>query len=223
MARGARDRLPVGTWVHPDPEILASQGALSGGLVAGWAAHAIPGMEGMEVRLQQPDAAFLDVGVGVAAISIEMCRRFPALRAVGLDPHEPALAQTRRDVANAGLAGRIELRSTGVEALGEDSAFDLANVPLMFLPPDVVRVGLQAVWKALRPGGWALVQVVAGPGDELIPSMTRLLCALWGSDPTVPDRVVEMLNEAGYVDTAIFPPWPGPPLRHVVGRKPLTW
>jgi hypothetical protein len=67
-----------------------------------------------------------------------------------------------------------------------------------------------------------LVQVVAMPGDGRVPAVTRLLCALWGSDPTVPDRVVEMLNEAGYVDTAILPSWPGPPARHVVGRKAVT-
>jgi predicted O-methyltransferase YrrM len=141
---------------------------------------------------------------------------------VGLDPHEPALAEARRNVAKAGLTDRIELRSTGVEALDEDSAFDLANVPIMFLPPGVAERGLQAVWKALRPGGWVLVQVVAMPGDGRVPAVTRLLCALWGSDPTVPDRVVEMLNEAGYVDTAILPSWPGPPARHVVGRKAVT-
>jgi hypothetical protein len=92
----------------------------------------------------------------------------------------------------------------------------------MFLPPGVAERGLQAVWKALRPGGWVLVQVVAAPGDELVPAVTRLVCALWGSDPTVPGRVVEMLNQAGYVDTAILPPWPGPSARHVVGRRAPT-
>ena len=127
-------------------------------------------------------------------------------------------------MASAGLTGRIELRPTEVKALDEGSAFELANVPIMFLSADVAERGLQAVWKALRPGGWVPVQVVAAPGDELVPAMTRLLCALWGgSDPTVPDRVLEMLDKAGYVDTAILPSWPGPPARHVVGRKALTW
>jgi SAM-dependent methyltransferase len=223
LAQRARHHALTGTWVHSDPEILGSQGALSAGLVTGWVSHAISSMEGLGERLRQESAAFLDVGVGVAAISIEMCRRFPMLRAVGLDPHEPALAEAKENVAGAGLTGRIELRPTGVEALDEGSAFDLANVPIMFLPADVAERGLQAVWKALRPGGWVLVQVVAAPGDELVPAMTRLLCALWGSDPTVPDRVLEMLDKAGYVDTAILPSWPGPPARHVVGRKALTW
>jgi hypothetical protein len=110
-----------------------------------------------------------------------------------------------------------------VEALDEDSAFDLANVPIMFLPADVAERGLQPVGKALRPGGWALVQIVAAPGDELVPATTRLLCALWGSDPTAPDRVLDTLDKADYVDTLILPSWPGPPVRHVVRRRALTW
>ncbi len=42
-----------------------------------------PGVPRVLERLKSTTAAFLDVGTGVAAVSIELCRRFPRLRPSG--------------------------------------------------------------------------------------------------------------------------------------------
>jgi 2-polyprenyl-3-methyl-5-hydroxy-6-metoxy-1,4-benzoquinol methylase len=210
-------------WTYSDPAILQAQGARSAVLVDAWVKGAIPTLEGLESRLGQPGAAFLDVGAGVGALAISMCRHFPNLRAVGIDPFEAALVQGRTNVESTGLSDRIELRPVAVQDLDEQAVYDLAQLPVMFLSAVVLGKGLAAVREALRPGGWVMLQVLAAPvpGDDLVASVLRLVCVLWGSEPTAPERVVEMLKEAGYVQPAVLPPVPGPPVRYVVGRRPL--
>lgn len=59
--------------------------------------------------LNAEGASFLEVGVGVAAIAIEMARLWPSLRVVGIDGWAPALAVARENVRATDLASRIEL------------------------------------------------------------------------------------------------------------------
>ena len=79
----------------------------------------IPRIDGLAARLECPTASFLDVDVGVAALSITMARLWPALRVVGIDLWEPALALARQYVADADLGDRIELRQQAVEELAD--------------------------------------------------------------------------------------------------------
>jgi predicted O-methyltransferase YrrM len=46
-----------------------------------------------------------------------MCRAFPQIRVVGVDPFDAALAIARENIAREGLAERIELRRSSVEEL----------------------------------------------------------------------------------------------------------
>jgi hypothetical protein len=79
------------------------------------AEHGVPGLSGLAERLSAPSASFLGVGVGVGVIVIEMCRTYPTLRVVGL---EPAAAPRREALANieaAGYSDRIEGHDQRVE------------------------------------------------------------------------------------------------------------
>lgn len=96
----------------------------------------IPHLDGLTARLEAPTAAFLDIGVGVAALSIAMTRLWPTLRVVGIDPWEPALALARQNVATAGLSERIDLRQQAVEDLTDQAAFDLVWVSQPFVRTD---------------------------------------------------------------------------------------
>ncbi|HEX2053765.1 MAG TPA: class I SAM-dependent methyltransferase [Actinomycetota bacterium] len=216
----ARSRTLTSGWTYSDPELLQAQGTFSTGVVPAWTTQVIPTLEGLKNELQKPGAAFLDVGTGVASIAIAMCRHFPDLQVVGIDPHEPALVEGRKNVEKAGLANRIDLRRIGVEAMQEESTFTLANLPVLFLPTDVLQSGLRAVFTALRPGGWLIAQVPPTSGDTLAPSLFRLACALCGSRPLSPEEVKLMLHRTGYIQTAILPPLSGPFVRYVVARRP---
>jgi hypothetical protein len=62
-----------------------------------------------------------------------MCRTFPHVRAVGIDPYDAPLALARENVAPANLSDRIELRRIVVQDLRDEAAFDLAWLPIFFL------------------------------------------------------------------------------------------
>jgi hypothetical protein len=220
IVQKARSRTLTSGWTYSDPELLQAQGTFSTGVLAVWISQVIPSLDDLEKELQKRGAAFLDVGTGVAALAIAMCRQFPELRAVGIDPHGLALIEARKNVEKAGLSNRIDLRRLGVEALHEESTFTLANVPTLFLPADVLESGLRGVFTALRPSGWLITQVPPTSGDTLAPSLFRLSCALCGSQPLSLEQVKLMLDQAGYTQTAILPPLSGPFVRYVVARRP---
>ena len=58
-----------------------------------------PKLDGLAARLEAPGAAFLDVGVGVGLLGVEMARLWPNLRIVGIDVWPPSLALARQNVA----------------------------------------------------------------------------------------------------------------------------
>lgn len=206
-------------WRHTDSRILQAQGTRSSAIAGTWAEHVVPGLDGLD--LDAPGAVFLDVGTGVAALAIEVCRRFPSLRAVGLDPWAPALAEARGNVETAQLGHRISLRDGGVEELADDSAFDLAHVPVLFLSAEHAGRGLRGVRTALKPGGWVLLQVLGAPGHNLTSAVLRLCGVLWGGEGRMtPGLAEQMLVDAEYEDVRTFPALPGLPLRYVVGRRP---
>jgi 2-polyprenyl-3-methyl-5-hydroxy-6-metoxy-1,4-benzoquinol methylase len=169
-------------WIHTDPEILQAQGR-SGRAATRELAEVFPLLPGLQERLQSPGATFLDVGLGVGIVSIELCRIYPTLRVVGLEPCQAPAAEARRNIAAAGVEDRIELRSQRVEELTDQAVFDLAYFPQVFMPVDVVGEGLQRVQAALRPGGWITVVAINAPGHDLHAVTTRLLNILWGGSP----------------------------------------
>lgn len=216
----ARCRSISTSWQHVDPLILAEQGLRSAPLITMWAEQLFPKLDGLSQRLEATGGRFLDIGVGVAALAIAVCRRYPKVSGVGIDPWQPALSQARRSVAAAGLDRRIDLRADRFEDLDEESCYDLIHVPSMFFSGEILQRGVDRALAALRPSGWIVIQVMARSGTELLPAVARLWCALWGSDPVLPEQVMEMLARAGYEQTTFGRLKGGPPISHVVARRP---
>jgi 2-polyprenyl-3-methyl-5-hydroxy-6-metoxy-1,4-benzoquinol methylase len=216
-----RDHTLTPGWHFTEPDILHAQG--DGGVIFPQliADRLAPLLPDLRDRLATPTAAFLDVGTGVGRIAIEMCRRFPQLRVVGLDMQETPLKQAEQAVAIAGLADRIELRRQAVEDLNDRQAFDLAWLPQMFLSDQVFARGLRTVYEALRPGGWLLVASVARDGSDLSAAVSRLLDTLWGGDARTAEQVAELARQIGYAPVQILPTSPGEPLTALVAQRPL--
>ncbi|HEX6402388.1 MAG TPA: methyltransferase domain-containing protein, partial [Pseudonocardiaceae bacterium] len=165
-------------------------------------------------------ASFLDVGTGVGRLAIAMCEQYPGLRVVGLDSFDTPLVLARRNVADAGLEHRIKLRPQPVQDLADESCYDLAWVPVLFLPADVAARGVHRVRAALRPGGWVVLGSVAAGGEGLQPAIQRLIGLLFGSGRLFADHVAEMLRAAAYERVQVLPAAPGVPIRMIVGRRP---
>jgi hypothetical protein len=139
-------------WHNGDGAILLAQGRASIHLAQIIEQHLLPRMPEARAALLAGQAAFLDVGVGVAALSIAIAERFPGTQIVGLDVLPAALEIARTQIAVAEMRGVIELRLESVADLSEKDAFDLAWVPQMFLPQDDLGTGYSESGRRFAPG-----------------------------------------------------------------------
>ena len=205
-------------WSYTDADVLQSQGQASAAF-AGVIRHVVaPALPGLGERLAAHDAAFLDVGVGVGALAVAMSREWPAMRVVGIDTWDVALSIARRNVADAGLEGRIELRQTPVEELVESRAFDLVWLPGPFLPRNVLVAALGRVREALRPGGWVILALDGGQ-DELSVALGRLRAVRSGGVALDADEALSLLAESGLVEASAITAQIGLPSLLVAGRR----
>jgi SAM-dependent methyltransferase len=193
-------------WRHVDPKVLDAQGAGSSGFPAMFKAAVIPSLDDLGERLERPGASFLDVGVGVAHLAMAMCRAWPALRVVGIDPFETALAIARANVRQASLQDRIELRRGGIEELRDEEAFDLAWLPTVFIPSDIVPQAIQRVRTSLRPGGWAIVPTIGEVGTDLHRGVWALQNQLWGGPALSTAELESLAYAAGFSSVRTIPP-----------------
>ena len=210
---------PAG-WTHVDPRILQGQGAGSATLVPVLRNVIVSRLDGLSTHLDAAGAAFLDVGIGVAALSIAMCRAWPTLHVVGLDPFEPALVLARQNIAEAGLQDRIALRQIGAEDLTDADAFDLVWFSLPFVPDTILDTALAAVCRSLRPGGWLVTGTFGGPG-ELGMALARLRTARAGGRLLDSGGTETLLAVQGLTNIASFPPATWGPGILTVGRRPI--
>ncbi|HEY7020912.1 MAG TPA: class I SAM-dependent methyltransferase [Ktedonobacterales bacterium] len=224
LIEGAKRGTLRAGWTHTDPELLEAQGAGSTGAPAArmLSERLFPRLEGLVERLQAPTASFLDVGFGVGALSIEMCRIWPHLRVVGLEPQAAPLAEGQRNVAAAGLGERIALRAQWVEEMTEREAFDLAWLPQVFLPQEAFGSGLRVVREALRPGGWAILLAIGAPGSDPRAALGRLINVLWGGEARSSEEVERAAIAAGFDPVRSVPGSPGglTDATFVVARRP---
>jgi predicted O-methyltransferase YrrM len=205
FATARSDPQALAGWRHTDEDLLQAQGRLSASVIPMLAQVLFPHVPGLLGRLESGSGAFLDVGAGVAAVSIAMCRQYPAIRAVGLEPASVPFALARRNVVDAGMEHRIELRDRRVEELDDDAAFDVAWLPASFLSADTFSVALDTVHRALRPGGLLLTGALDPRGADGEGAVARLRLILWGGDSLTPDEVVAMIEAAGYVGVTAVP------------------
>jgi predicted O-methyltransferase YrrM len=191
-------------WAHTDERILQAQGVMSASAIDLLEAQVFPTMAGMKERLDAGDAVFLDVGAGVAAVSIGLCLRHPGLRAVALEPQAAPRRLAQGNVRDAGLADRVEIRAGRIEELDDREAFDLVWLPGNFLGSDALPRAFAVAHRALRPGGYLLNACLGGGGDDHRSTAARLRAVLWGGDTVAPEHVGGLLREAGFADVALM-------------------
>jgi predicted O-methyltransferase YrrM len=145
---------------------------------------------------------------------------WPELRVLGIDPWAPSLALATQNVERAGLKARIELREQGIEKLEDKDAFDLAWLPLPFIPEGLAMEAFKRTLNALRPGGW----VVIAPGNFAVmkpeaAATARLRLITFGGATWGPEEIQSRLRETGFVETNQLPTPPTMPITIVVARR----
>ena len=209
-------------WDHVEPSILMAQGHTSALISSVLHRFVVPALDGdLARRAEDGGASFLDVGVGVGELSVALCRAWPALRVVGIDPWEPALAVARDHVAAAGLEDRIELRAMAAETLEDADEYDLAWVPTFFIPGAVLEQVVERVLAALRPGGWLLLGLYGRPGDPFRDALADLRTVRQGGALITTAQATALLARTGCSDVHVeFDPAWELPIVYVVGRRP---
>ena len=109
----------------------------------------------------------LDVGTGTAQIPIEMCRQRAGLAVAAVDAAAHMIGLARRNVARAGLDGRV----TPVLADARRLPWDDGHFPAVVsnsIVHHIPRPGpvLAEMTRVLAPGGWLFVRDLLRPGDE---------------------------------------------------------
>jgi demethylmenaquinone methyltransferase / 2-methoxy-6-polyprenyl-1,4-benzoquinol methylase len=100
-----------------------------------------------------PEETVIDVACGTAAVAVELVRRH-GCRVVGIDQSPEMLAEGRRRVAAAGLAGRIELQEGRAEELPfDDAAFDGLTFTYLLRYVDDPAATMRELARVVRPGG----------------------------------------------------------------------
>jgi 2-polyprenyl-3-methyl-5-hydroxy-6-metoxy-1,4-benzoquinol methylase len=108
----------------------------------------------------------LDVGTGTALIPIALCRRDPAVAVEAIDLAHAMLALAERNVARAGLTGRIHVSRVDAKATHwAAGTFDavMSNSIVHHIPEP--REVLAEVWRLVRPGGVLFVRDLERPDD----------------------------------------------------------
>ena len=207
-----------GGWVYTDPVVLQSQGQ-SSGAVPPLIASIAHTLDGLTDALAREGARILDIGSGVAALSISCCRIWPAASVVGVDPWEPAMKLAVQNVSEAGLEDRITLRPIAIEDITDTDSFDLAWMPAPFLPRSVLESSIPMVARSLRPGGWLVLGRYAAPREALPEALADLRTVRGGGTPLSEDDAVALLERGGLANVRSVPSEWMAPIRFVAGQR----
>lgn len=207
-----------GGWSSFSADILVAQAAASAGFGPLIASFVVPSLAGLSERFAA-GGRFLDVGVGAAGLACAFCKALPAARVVGIDVLLSALQLAEKEATELGVSDRLELRHQGVETVEDVEAFDLAWLPLPFIPNTVVSEAVRRVHRALTPGGWLLL-----PGS-IDNDGTSGAIALWQTHVTggtllTGDERRQLTTGVGFDSLHAIPVPPGaPPM--VAARRPF--
>jgi SAM-dependent methyltransferase len=207
-----------GNWAVVDPQLLQGLGRLSGAIATAIRA-AEDELEDLSAMLRSPGAAILDVGTGTGWLSIALAQTYPSAHVVGLDLFDTALELARQNVIAEGLTGRVELRLQDVTALTEEQAYDVIWLPLPFLPREVVEPAMSAARRALKPGGWVLPGMFAGPPDRLSQLLLDLRTVRSGGHPWSPEQIIDLMTTGGFSQAREVPRTWAAPVRLYAGRR----
>ena len=185
-------------WSGEDLEIVRAQGRASAA-AADMMVEQLVDMAGSREALRSGRGRFLDVGVGVGAVSTRLCQLFPGTTAVGLDVLPGVLEVAHEELEHCGLADRVELRRLDVADLRDERAFDLAWLPQPFVARSSLERGLRRVHTSLRPDRW-LVMVVGSPegDDRFARALTEHAAHVLGGGPLTREQSEELVTAAGF-------------------------
>jgi ubiquinone/menaquinone biosynthesis C-methylase UbiE len=153
---------------------------------------------------QTPGERLLDLGCGTGTLAIQLAKRFPESRVIGLDADAAALAIARRKAADAQV--ELALEQAFAERMSFASAsFDTVVSSLFFhhLPFGSKRSVLAEIFRVLKPGGQLHVADWGRPTNFALRAAFLIVQALDGFETTrdsVTGVLPGLMSDAGFVD-----------------------
>jgi demethylmenaquinone methyltransferase / 2-methoxy-6-polyprenyl-1,4-benzoquinol methylase len=188
---------------------------LSFGLDGFWRSRAV-------TRLQPvPGGKYLDVGCGTGDIALEILRRAPGSKVIGIDPSQGMLVQGQNKVRSGGLADSISLIAGDVLDLEfEDNSFDGAITAFCIRNVTNRRLALREMSRVIRGGGRIVVLELTHPTGRImeplfniysrvvIPTLTKIMSSVSAyryltdsmADFPRPDLILALMKEAGFIN-----------------------
>ena len=124
----------------------------------------------------------------------------------------------RKNLAESGLAERVDLRRQRAEQIEETATFTLAWVPGPFISAEIVDRLLEHVRRALAPGGWLIFSFNPAPTTPLDQALARLRIVRSGGHPWTSQEVEERFRALVFEQIEVYSP--APPMVYVVARRP---
>ena len=163
------------------------------------------------------DESIIDLGCGSGENTVELARRAPQGRALGLDSSAAMIEATNKVLAAAepGVQSRLSFTIGDIGKFNAANEYDLvfSNAALQWVPGH--REIFQHIYAALHPGGRVVVQMpkndretaqvtildLAGesPWREMLPTVSMPSREVPG-----PERYVKLLGEIGFADVDCY-------------------
>ena len=152
---------------------------------------------GLDLVEFQPGWTMLDIGCGGGATLKRLLKRSDGAQVYGIDISEESVAKARK-VNAAVLDKQVFVCQGSAEKLPyEDGKFDLVTaVETVYFWPNLPEC-LHEVRRVLKPGGRFSIMVEVIEGDSMWTNVVE------GMTAYSPEQLKKLLDEAGFIDTAI--------------------
>lgn len=102
----------------------------------------------------------LESGCGAGNTFLDIIAAFPRITGVGVEIHSDTANEARRRANILGLTNRVEIRNMDACTLTDEAAFDTAYWSQFFFPVSTRKAALQALFRAIRPGGYLFIPLL---------------------------------------------------------------
>ena len=169
---------------------------------------------GLDLVEFQQGWTMLDVGCGGGATLKRLLKRSDGAQVYGIDISEESVAKARK-VNAAVLDRQVFVCQGSAEKLPyEDGKFDLVTaVETVYFWPNLPDC-LQEVRRVLKPGGRFAIMVEVIEGDSMWTNVVE------GMTAYSPEQLKKLLDDAGFMDTAIHRKKPS--YAAITGVKPAS-